>query len=115
MTHALRESCEHKPDMLKDARGRAEAAGLTAISRRPTRRRQRTNGNERRQEHRQLPINCNRQSRIGNARARYVSFTKSAIFTARFSSMLLRAAMPVRHDSAPARESGTLMWSGAGV
>lgn len=52
--------------------------------------------------------------KYGNACV-YVSFTRSLILTARFSSMLLRAAMPVRHDNAPARESGTLMCSGAGV
>ena len=44
-----------------------------------------------------------------------VSFASSAILTARFSSTLFRAAMPVRHDMAPARESGSLMCSGAGV
>ena len=45
----------------------------------------------------------------------YVILTSSEILTARFSSMLLRAAMPVRHDMAPARESGTFMCSGAGT
>ena len=38
-------------------------------------------------------------------------FTRSAIRIGRFSSMLFRAAMPVRHDIAPARESGSRMCS----
>src|SRR4029450_12638451 len=43
------------------------------------------------------------------------SLTRSAILTIFFWSMLLRMAMPVRHDIAPARESGGLMYSGASV
>ena len=38
--------------------------------------------------------------------------TRSAILTGRFNSTLLRAAMPVRHDIAPARESGNRMCEG---
>ena len=41
-----------------------------------------------------------------------VSFTRSAMRIGRFSSMLLRAAMPVRHDMAPAREFGSRMCAG---
>ena len=38
---------------------------------------------------------------------RQASLARSAIFTGFFSITLLRAAMPVRHDIAPARESGS--------
>ena len=46
--------------------------------------------------------------KYGNAQV-YVSLTSSEILTDRFSSMLFRAAIPVRHDMAPARESGSRM------
>ena len=45
----------------------------------------------------------------------YVNFTRSAILIGRPSSMLLRAAIPVRHDIAPARESGSRMCAGASI
>jgi hypothetical protein len=38
---------------------------------------------------------------------RYVRLVRSAMRMGRFSSTLFRAAMPVRQDIAPARESGT--------
>src|SRR6185436_18421136 len=41
------------------------------------------------------------------AERRHQSLTRSAILTIFFWSMLLRIAMPVRHDIAPARESGS--------